>query len=44
MLSKQTTKGVLAGEYRGRYFGSMGATQAAEWERGMIHQLCELYV
>lgn len=43
MSSEQTTKHVLAGEYRGRYFGSMGATQAAEWEREMIHQICELY-
>lgn len=43
MLSKQTTEHVLAGEYRGRKFGSVDATQAAEWEREMMQQLCESY-
>lgn len=33
----------LIGEYKKRHFGSMGATQAAEWEREMINRLRESY-
>ena len=38
VMLKQNTKHVLIGEYKEEHFGSMGATQAAEWEREM---LCE---
>lgn len=41
MLFKQNTKHVLTGEYKKRHFDSMGATQAAEWEREMMSQVCE---
>ncbi len=32
---------MLTGEYKEGHLGSMGATQAAEWERDVMSQLCE---
>lgn len=34
---------MLTGEYKEGHFGSMGATQAAEWERELMCQLCQSY-
>lgn len=43
VMLKQNTKHMLIGEYKEKHFGSMGATQAAEWEREMLcePQACE---
>lgn len=32
-----------AGEYKEGHFGSVGATQAAEWEIELMSRLCESY-
>lgn len=36
--SNKIQKHMLTGEYREGHFGSMGATEAAEWEREVMSQ------
>lgn len=41
MSFKQIRKHVLTGGYEEGHFGSMGATQAAGWERELMSWLCQ---